>query len=974
MSDQDPGRPLPRIPELEGEFELVRELGRGGTAIVYLARDRELGRDVAIKLIRPSYLQDEEALARLEREARTVGQLQHPNIVLLLGSRRLGTRGLALILQYVPGETLKEALRREGALPIERVRSILADVATGLAHAHRRRIVHRDIKPENVYLDEEAGVARLADFGIARAWDSDSGLTLPGTALGTPAYMSPEQVDGQDLDGRSDVYSLGLLAWEMLTGTAPWSGESLYNVIYKQKHEALPPLSRFRDDVPSELAAVLERALKKDPEARWRSAAEFLEAMGGRPSAAAAADAAARPETGLPVVAEQDPQSVSEPDPQAIPAWMAELRARTEAEGGTLATGATPMASSRSHGEHRSHASPHDEPQTETRSRRGWLLWGGAALALVVVGLLLQGPDAPLQTLLRGGNGISDPSLDWDRWERTPDTDRGELGDVAGPGDEPSVEAGDLASLDLEPGLPGVDPASGTAGDMDAPDMDPTDASVIPATSAPPGSSLRVVQGAGQTGTAGDLLDQSIVVLAEDADGARLPGVPVTVAVVEGGGTVTTSGPSTDAQGFLVIRWRLGPEGVQEATVRFPDSDVDPVELSALARPRAPELALSPDQLSPQSPPDPGTQPQAALPGVEMEPPSALSPRPTVAGGGGHSCLLDRTGAIRCWGAGAQGQLGLGDRNGRDRPIRIAGSFTRLTVGISHTCALDANGSVFCWGANGRGQLGDGTTQSRGEPTPVPGLPPLLEISAGGGHTCGLDMQGRALCWGAGDRGQLGNGDTVDEATPVQVTGNRRFRQITTGWNHTCALDTDGRAFCWGAGAEGQLGWDGLGSGAVPGSVQGGHRFTRIAAGEFHTCGVSADGTVLCWGQGSRGQLGDGTNQNVRPAPAPVVGGQSFRDIATGSRHTCALTQEGVAYCWGENTLGQVGDGTTQNRREPTPVAGNLRLTVLQALESHTCGLAMAGDAVCWGNNADGQIGDGSRTNRSSPTPVPGSQ
>jgi serine/threonine protein kinase len=275
----DGSNSLPRIPELEEEYELVRELGRGGTAIVYLARDRELGRDVAIKLIRPSHLQDEEALARLVREARTVGQLQHPNIVLLLGTRRLEEGGLALILQFVPGRTLKDRIRKEGPLPFADVEGVLCNLARALAYAHRRRIVHRDIKPENVYLDDDAGIARLADFGIARAWDSDSGLTLPGTAIGTPTYMSPEQVDGGELDGRSDIYGLGLLGWEMLTGRQPWEGESLYKVIYKQKAEDLPPLDALRPDTPDHLKSVIDRALRKDPDERWPDAEAFLAAL-----------------------------------------------------------------------------------------------------------------------------------------------------------------------------------------------------------------------------------------------------------------------------------------------------------------------------------------------------------------------------------------------------------------------------------------------------------------------------------------------------------------------------------------------------------------------------------------------------------------------------------------------------------------------------------------------------------------------
>ena len=260
--------------ELEFEYEIFGELGRGGTSVVYHARERELGRDVAIKVVRNSHADDAEAAARLAREARLVALLRHPNIVPLLAVRRLSD-GLALIMQHVPGRTLKRAIREQGPLPVALAERVLREIASALDYAHRRNIVHRDIKPENIYLDEEVGRALLADFGIARTTDSDSNLTLVGTALGTPAYMSPEQIDGTTLDGRSDFYSLGLVAHEMLSGQQPWAGNNLYSIIYKQKHEELPPLSAFRNDIPPYLQRAVEAMLRKDPKARCGSADEL---------------------------------------------------------------------------------------------------------------------------------------------------------------------------------------------------------------------------------------------------------------------------------------------------------------------------------------------------------------------------------------------------------------------------------------------------------------------------------------------------------------------------------------------------------------------------------------------------------------------------------------------------------------------------------------------------------------------------
>ena len=264
------------LPELAAEYEIISELGRGGTAIVYHARERELGRDVAIKVVRAYQPDDTEAVTRLAREAKLVAVLRHPNIVPLLGIRHL-ENGLALIMQHVPGKTLKRTIREHGALPLTLVEHVVREVASALDYAWtRHRIVHRDIKPENIYLDDDCRRALVADFGIAKATETESTLTLVGTALGTPAYMSPEQIDGSPLDARSDLYSLGLVTYEMLTGQQPWAGCNLYTTIYKQKHESLPAISDFRSDVPVYLQRAVDTLLRKDPAERCTDAASFL--------------------------------------------------------------------------------------------------------------------------------------------------------------------------------------------------------------------------------------------------------------------------------------------------------------------------------------------------------------------------------------------------------------------------------------------------------------------------------------------------------------------------------------------------------------------------------------------------------------------------------------------------------------------------------------------------------------------------
>ncbi|MGQ0539275.1 MAG: protein kinase domain-containing protein, partial [Gemmatimonadaceae bacterium] len=262
--------------ELDGEYEWIGELGRGGMAIVYHARDRELRREVAVKVVRTRYAHDHEAVARLAREARTVARLEHPNIVALHAVKRLTDDSLALVMQLVPGRTLKQALQADGAFNADRVERVLRDISRALAYAHGHGVVHRDVKPENIFLDAESGRALLSDFGVAISREADTSLTATGTAIGTPTYMSPEQIDGTRVDGRSDLYSLGLVAWEMLTGKRPWDGEGLYNVIYKQKHEELPGVEEFRSNVSERLRYLVDGLLRKQPDARWPSAERLL--------------------------------------------------------------------------------------------------------------------------------------------------------------------------------------------------------------------------------------------------------------------------------------------------------------------------------------------------------------------------------------------------------------------------------------------------------------------------------------------------------------------------------------------------------------------------------------------------------------------------------------------------------------------------------------------------------------------------
>ena len=250
---------------LESEYELIRELGQGGMAAVYLARQRETGRLVAIKAIRARYLDDPDAIKRFAREARTVAGLDHPNIVRTEAIEQIDDRAVAIIMEHVPGGTVRDRLREHGSLGAEDAESILRDVANALGYAHRRGIVHRDVKPENVFLDPSrrpSRAVRLRHRAHASTATAASRCSAPRSARRSTCRPSRSTARWSTAAATSTASACS--GWEMLTGRRPWAGESLYGIIYKQKHEDLPRITSLRPRVPANLLFAIEGALMKD--------------------------------------------------------------------------------------------------------------------------------------------------------------------------------------------------------------------------------------------------------------------------------------------------------------------------------------------------------------------------------------------------------------------------------------------------------------------------------------------------------------------------------------------------------------------------------------------------------------------------------------------------------------------------------------------------------------------------------------
>jgi alpha-tubulin suppressor-like RCC1 family protein len=366
----------------------------------------------------------------------------------------------------------------------------------------------------------------------------------------------------------------------------------------------------------------------------------------------------------------------------------------------------------------------------------------------------------------------------------------------------------------------------------------------------------------------------------------------------------------------------------------------------------------------------------------------------TISAGGGYSCAIESGKAV-CWGDNSVGELGDDSTAESAIPVPVDASgvlagktLIRIAAGDSHTCALDSAGAAFCWGTDNNGQLGNGNTAAFSSvPVAVDSSGALAgkrltQIAVGNVYTCALDSAGIAYCWGLNATGELGNGSTAAHSSvPVAVDtsgalAGKRLTQITAAEFHTCALDSAGAGYCWGGGDFGDLGNGSMLASFVPVAVDAsgalaGRALTQIAAaGEYHTCALTSSGAAFCWGLNDLGQLGDGSTADssvpVAVNSGGVLAGKTLRQIgAARGYHTCAVDTSGDAYCWGDDTEGQLGDGSTTNSSVPVAVdtrgalAGK-HLTSVTGGYFHTCAMDTVGAAYCWGDSSVGQLGDDS--------------
>ncbi len=367
------------------------------------------------------------------------------------------------------------------------------------------------------------------------------------------------------------------------------------------------------------------------------------------------------------------------------------------------------------------------------------------------------------------------------------------------------------------------------------------------------------------------------------------------------------------------------------------------------------------------------------LSGVACPPPALADSVFTVSTGSDHTCAVTLAGGVRCWGRNSSGQLGDGTKTTRTTAVAVsglAGGVEAIATGYGHTCALTGAGGVHCWGLNGSGQLGDGTKTNRTTPVTVSGLTGrVVAVVTGYGHTCALTEAGGVSCWGLNSSGQLGAGSTTIRMTPTWVSGFANGAAgISAGYSHTCAVTTSGGVQCWGDNSHGQLGDGTTSTRRRPVAVSGLSTGAGAVRGGFaHSCAVKTSGAIRCWGRNSSGQLGDGSTA-VRKTPASVTGLSSEgAAVSAGYYHTCAVKMSGAVRCWGWNASGQLGDFTTSDSMTPVAVSGLSSGAIeVSGGGRHSCAVTATGSVKCWGYNGYGQLGDGTTTTRTTPVRVSG--
>jgi alpha-tubulin suppressor-like RCC1 family protein/tRNA A-37 threonylcarbamoyl transferase component Bud32 len=955
-------------------YEIVRFAARGGMGEVYEARDSILKENVALKTLVCTALDDPRAVNRLLAEVRLARQVTHPNVCRILEygvhrpkkSVNLGDATPFLTMEFLRGETLDQRIAQQGKLEPAYVAKLLPQIVAGLSAIHAAGIVHRDIKPQNIFLlpgPPERLV--LTDFGLARGAETTaSGQSMTGPlVVGTVDYMAPEQIEGKPPTPSFDLYALGVVIFEMLTGRKPFSGPTPLATAIERFRKSPP---RPSDVVPG-LAPIWDKivagCLAPDPAQRFsradqilapewkapplagarkrlapRLAATLLAAVAitaifvrfrthghllgagalgpgpGAPEGSASARAiggtgdkppvACTDEAGLPYVVSDNYNMLYRFDPALVKfTKIGMLKCPT-------GSGVNAMAVDRSgfiwlnYTEGRIYkANPKTLACEPTPYVPGGKIGFSNALSMQFVP---DGPGSAKETLF-----VSDHT-----------------GDAANEMTGKGIARADLATMQLTPVGPFTNNLAGQRCELSAT----------------------------REGHLFGFFEGKPAVLTEID--TRTGATPSPRALPD----VATNGAyAFSFWGGYFWLYTTRPAPIHSMVTRYdPKSGETRVVMPAVG------FQIVAAGISSCAP---------------LEMPSAIRAVTQISAGDQHTCALFGDGGVRCWGDNSHGQLGYGHKEtvGDDEraasagDVNVGGRVRQIAAGDFHTCALLETGKVRCWGSNSHGQLGYGNTRDIGDDEPPASAGdvdvggPVRQISLGGSYTCAVLETGKVHCWGRGDGGHLGYGNMKsvgDDEGPASVGSvdvGGPVRQVAAG-SHTCVALESGAALCWGGGSTGRLGYANLkniGKAETPasaGTIKLGGKVRRIVLGHSHTCALLETGKIRCWGAGDLGQLGYAGSENIGDDETPAsagdvnVGGK-VSDVVAGGYETCALLEGGRVRCWGLRS-GKL-SASTGDVNVGAPVR---QITVGGA---HTCVLLETGKVRCWGDDHHGQLGSG---------------
>ena len=856
-----PSGELPRGHVINNLFRIDDILGEGGMGIVYRATEITTNIPVVVKAIRPEFANKPAYRRRLIIEAKVQASINHQNVVPM---RTVVIEGnnIFLVLQFIQGESLDKTLARyrqnDVLMPIDEALAVFRQILQGVGAAHDAQVIHRDIKPGNILISEKDKKVLVTDFGIAKNQQNNQATTNWKTGIiGSPHYFSPEQIDAvSDIDLRADIYSLGIVLFEMLAGRVPFNADSHFAMMNLHRNIAIPSIRSIRPEVPAHIEYTIQKACAKARENRFASTTEMALAL-------------ETPITEIPSTEPYDHtdgngvQSVKSTTNPPIDTGKPNNSRTPPLENTTTGPLVRPLFLSDNANPSNEHAATPVTPSHNIKTRGIIVLASAASLVLgaaaMGIATLTQSPATTCRSdETQCGNECCNNATS----ECVDNKCVCKTGNQCGEGRVCNAEHACVDGCFID-------------GQYLSFGGNPNNVCQVceksnPFAWVPAPKGTRCQSGGSSCNGRGTCVYPPSIAAGHE----------FTCGVTETG-SVKCWGKNDFGQ--------LGTKPGNSLSPGSPARQISPQKVSGLAE--IASIAVGGSHACALSKSggilcwgknDKKQLGQFNMHELESHKLSKQGYK-AVTAGDSHTCAINSADGVECWGWNRDGQVGNGIASETADLAQVKdldSGVTDISAGVSHTCALKS-GAVLCWGDNQFGRLGVGDEKTRLVPTQVIGLDiGIIAISAQNGFTCAVRQLGEPLCWGHNLYGQLGANSKRNSSSPslvldggVEGKGLREISVVSNGDRHACARASRGSVLCWGSNEDGQLGYDTKGKPALfpaPVMVQSGVSFTQISAGSSHTCAITSAGDARCWGANKHGELGINSTEEKRTMPTPT--------------------------------------------------------------------------------------------------------